>query len=1587
MGMDHSPLRGLDLPTPTISVFTPAVHGVVGIDQSSLFACFAKSGFKHAELVKKTDGASPKFSFQVDTPKLIKEMATAVLWKLVHPLVVKGASKVIFYLDGETTGVKFAASELRDNAIRSSFLRASLEVRIEDYGAAKNRLLRLLKPALVRLVVLKALDLMESENPFKSWRIQAEKKDCDRLEADEMLHSDFLRKEIQTVISTDNDLSAARNVPCLLIKKVRNDVLVQVLQRPANPFSSLCRLVKSDLANFVGVGAKTVSTLLRSIADSSSSIMDNWGQAHLELLRAFQAGISTPSLELVKKFCAKSDAVIDLALTNLKPSNREIIVRWGMADRFDSDAALKKALRSAYFYDFIPLFGKHALEDIGLDDLAALYKMTVQRTRVVLPEQCSSSPIEFTIPSVPDSLSRLLQRLDELQAFEQTCELKSLRFSKELVQLTPDTFLFEEYKKERKRGKVVPAKVETCKLGSASNQKQLFLRKMASQDGGQPIMQRARSSSEDSVLTELTLEDDTLSEPEENFMTRNKMEWDAIERAIEENQDPVRAAIRNYPAVIDKVFTSSQRGFNSRGWQARDDRGGLQPLKCNDALFFETQVEPFISQFSECTKVVSAKGEGAYPELVKLWFGSLAGEEAKAYQSTFRGDYSASAREKLLDLFDRYLERWKNEQQRQLLPRWENDILPRLGKHAVNDLDEFLSEYYRRALLVAQKILAYRRPSSAIDKYLIAANIFYLQERKMQVENDTATVEEEEQDDDAALDEIEQAELEISAGDEDEEEDEMEEEQNDPSLYKRYASRTFAVSFVGEQTDGATSATTGATSATAGATSATRAGATSATAGATSAARARKKEKISERFKNILRRLVPGKDKGENPIFSQEEDSLKAVVGDRCTERVVKTMAAQGASQLGKLITDNVTRAFGNGEAASNSSNRDGANVSQLTVKSELLRAGGFSKLFRVPETAQISIGDTNGNAVFWFQRWEQDIDFGDAGEPMFLYRKRDERWLKFGEACLVEKSSGTQFELVRYRGRVQDGSSILVSIDEQNLFQYGLVCTKREASVGTVQLVKNAVIHKADLKAKFNKSKLRTAFIPAEVDLPAGFNRTQATTIRNQRVGNLQTSINQVLFGITNHSSFGVAPDLRAVPFRPSASPKAQADKSDSDSSETKTRSRVGAVYLVKDGEKREENDFDSIVSALRQKDGESYTVFVQLGRKIEQKRRSELQSIAAAANQKAFPTRLLASIPGARVGVSLKGNAKEEFIACLRKDKNTGIALMKFRFYLKPLGNGSFLLDALRLIECKKVQVLLPKNFGEKTQPFRGGISDPGMSSAHADTTPGVCVVGLDGIFELVEDLLVQKHEAQSRIVKLHQALTNSESTDVTLKPRRFNDTKQGTRSAQTTEGTGAQTPPTKRFRIDWKSVETVKVWIREFGAKKAYKKLNSWKHRFEKLGRRIEDKLESFYLQFAAAVARDPTIEVFFLPKLSLSTMKRTRAGTRRISQLVQHLSISKLDEYIQRAFARHGKKVVRISEWATTMTRPFPVQVQDGDSYRFIWTANPIRHEKYQQSETGFFAPRDVLASSSSMLASLCTPKTRRLEMDRYSPKRH
>ena len=796
------------------------------------------------------------------------------------------------------------------------------------------------------------------------------------------------------------------------------------------------------------------------------------------------------------------------------------------------------------------------------------------------------------------------------------------------------------------------------------------------------------------------------------------------------------------------------------------------------------------------------------------------------------------------------------------------------------------------------------------------------------------------------------------------------------------------------------------------------AGATSATAGA-ARRRGRKKKTYLEPFKEIWQRLVPGekhkeKHKGENPIFSQE-DSLKAAVGARCTENVLKTMAAQGASQLGKLITDNVRRAFGNGEASN-----DGANVSQLTVKSELLRAGGFSKLFGVPETAQITIGDTKGNAVFWFERWQQDIDFGGAGEPMFRYRKRDERWLKFGEACLVEKSSGTQFELVRYRGRVE-GSSILVSIDEENLFQYGLVCTKREASVGTVQLVKNAVIHKADLKAKFNKSKLVTAFIPVEEELPAGFNRTQATTIRNQRVGNLQTSINHVLFGITNHSSFGVAPDLHAVPLRPSASEKAQADKSgkaragksDSDSSlssssssgtKKSTQARVGAVYIVKDGEKENDFDFDSIVSALRQKDSGSYTVFVQLGRKIEMERRSELQRVATAAKQE-IPLRSLASIPGARVRVILKGNAKQEFIACLRRDNNTGIALMKFRFFLKPLGNGSFLLDALRLIECQKPQVYLPKNLGDTTQPFRGGISDPGLDSAHADTTPGVCVVGLDGIFELVKDLLVQKHEAQSRIVKLHQALTNSESTDVTLKPRttwRFNDKKQCTvencskyarhngdvcKKHATVQRTGTETPPTKRFRVDWESVETVKVWVREFGAKKGYKKLNSWKHRFEKLGCRIEDKLESFYLQFAAAVARDPTIEVLFLPKLSLSQMKRTRAGTRRISQLVQHLSISKLDEYIQRAFARQGKKVVRISEWATTMTRPFPVQVQDGDSNRFIWTANPIGREKYQQSEAGFFAPRDVLASSSSMLASLCTPKTRRLEMDRYRPRLH
>lgn len=611
---------------------------------------------------------------------------------------------------------------------------------------------------------------------------------------------------------------------------------------------------------------------------------------------------------------------------------------------------------------------------------------------------------------------------------------------------------------------------------------------------------------------------------------------------------------------------------------------------------------------------------------------------------------------------------------------------------------------------------------------------------------------------------------------------------------------------------------------------------------------------------------------------------------------------------------------------------------------------------------------------------------------------------LCFGEACIWEREdeedNKTKKVLVRFRGTNAKGEAILSQIlCAEDFLEDGLISVKEEGAVEHA-FVRSPTLYRASIRAKIDVLKLAGKKF-MNFDPPTGCSGTMKQKVLRQRLGNLVSSINHVLFGLARKSTFGRSPNLKAIPFTPFHSPKDQMLKEP----QNRTGNRVGAVFcLAPDSSK----DFG--LEQVRQAIKNGGAVYVQLGGAI-----ARASGVGDAAN-------------AAEVRILLKSRTdREAFCSCIIPDRGLveqgqNQALINGTFYLAPGRGGHFVLRTQWFHELPAgLTFNWPANFGQRTKPFRADYTDPGASS-QTTCGSGAGVIALQDLFDSggIAALLDKQFEAQSRVTRLNNAAHKSVAADTSdIKAPSLNPDHRRAKSAfpcsECSRGSSNPNPrygvkaETKRSsccrtcsataptytqgtgqgleegcKINWKEDQAIEQWIEKVGSKKAFRKLNKWKHRHLDLTLKIKAKLDGFFRQYGAAIARDPSSDLLFLPKLTLKAMKKTRPGTKRIRQLLQHLSLAKLDDAIRRACRRTGKRVVRCKEWATTIKRPFAIKVEYENGEIEVYEANPIGPSKFQASETGLLVPRDFAAASHGIPASVGTSKRHRQDIDALRP---
>ena len=1412
---------------------------------------------------------------------------------------------------------------------------------------------------------------------------------CGLQEGDEIIHDWYLQGKIKAYVSTDLDISAARSVPRLIIAKK----CLRLETWQPNPFISTSRLVVSDLASFKGAGAARLRLAICSLDQAKlKQLSDDWLRARNDLVECKPPGAAEASLLQNLSFLSSCHDIVQAIVGALQIQQVDIELDWFLKESGEPHwQAIERALFAAFLYDHMVLFSSSLSQLAELDDdaagwpnscnteskskmrqvvkdLARLREAQIDRVRLTFQPTGNTTVVKenehhsvLMVPQCPASVTKFITRDNdekEHNMLDQVARSRKLN----LVLLSEDDkkALTLALTVSMKRGKIRARSKDVLQgnilcLASANDSYERLV-SLRSRDPQVSPETESEDEDEDEEDEEVAVQEakkkKTCRRPgsggggggggkrkrkgkgklgkgpkkarkkTRSFEDRHSDEFSQTLQAINDAKDPLGAGFRNFAPIETAAYISGIYAVHRHGWQSKGKNWKTAPLEEGDHLPLQ-KVTPLLSPFAEMTSIIVCNKDGGLPALAQQWFGSGEDELQKVIADHKRVIGSTEAKNKVKQQFENLLAVWRKKQVPIITARIDDFNKDR--EEAIG-IEAFLDVYCNRARLVFEKFLCYWRPCSSRNTIAVASNIYFLIDRFVVLENDTSPNEEVEIDSEDIENLLDEANL-------CEEEDDGEADDD------------------GDDGD-------------------------------------------------------DGDDEGEShtPPKQRGTASFKTKL-DKSTRQVLREVSNYGLNLMGMEITSSIQKYMGPGDQSLGPEE----GLTKISLKSEIVRCGGIGTLFGLPNGEELRIGKKSMTCNKWSNQWKKSVSLGvHQGLLKYSNRKRKQETktgLCFGEACIWEREdeedNKTNKVLVRFRGTNAKGEAILSQIQcAEDFLEDGLISVKEKGAVEHA-FVRSPTLYRASIRAKIDVLKLAGKKF-MNFDPPTGCSGTMKQKVLRQRLGNLASSINHVLFGLARVSTFGRSPNLKAVPFTPN-----HTTKNDPTLNVTKRKSRVGAVYCRPSDSA--ERDFNLVhVQQAIQSGGE---VYVQLG-----------NAIASASG-----VRDAADVADVRILLKSKTDRKA-FASCIIPDRGfveQGVnqALINGTFYLAPGRGGHFVLRTQWFHELPELKFNWPANFGQRTKPFRADYTDPGASS-QTTCGSGAGVIALEDLFDSggIAALLDKQFEAQSRVTRLnnaaHKSVAAADTSDIkapSLNPdhRRAKsafpcykcsrgssnpnprygvkaETKRssccrtcGATASTYTQGTGQGLE--EGCKINWKEDQAIEQWIEKVGSKKAFQKLNKWKHRHLDLTRKINAKLDGFYRQYGAAIARDASSDLLFLPKLTLKAMKKTRPGTKRIRQLLQHLSLAKLDDAIRRACRRAGKKVVRCKEWATTIKRPFAIKVEYGNGEIEVYQANPIGPSKFQASETGLLVPRDFAAASHGIPASVGTSKQHRHKIDALRPR--
>jgi hypothetical protein len=668
-----------------------------------------------------------------------------------------------------------------------------------------------------------------------------------------------------------------------------------------------------------------------------------------------------------------------------------------------------------------------------------------------------------------------------------------------------------------------------------------------------------------------------------------------------------------------------------------------------------------------------------------------------------------------------------------------------------------------------------------------------------------------------------------------------------------------------------------------------------------------------------------------------------------------RQVATQDLPIIAKTIRKQCISLVGSGESNT-------PEVLHMSLRTEVLRCGGIAKAFDLPKNRRYCQVQLVGESLHTMKSIEEQWATGLSVTPNLVQFERQKNLDKvcFGELLLVEK--GTFLVLARYAGVSKENKNLYCPTSQQDALDNGARCAK---SVEMTRVIEYDTAYRLCLSPKVIALKTLKNAQKGEPSWKEVVERTDLLEgtidhIRLMQLVAFNTAISNILRGHQCKSTFAVEQRLRAIPMNGESS----------------------RVEIGEPGDHQGRSvELNEVRTKLLDRDGKG-RVFL-------------------------FP---FMTSNGA-VELSLGRHERRCLAACIcgtDTGGESGKARIRNRFYLKPSDHGNLLVDVLQETQVLKDKLWQrPSKTNRTSELCRAAFVDPNLPSFVQETSAGI-TIGLHELEAKLNKHFFQQRALQGHIDELQQLIERiwptaaaaagpepseeeSKSIDA-LRSTSYSPKKKvrdqlspriATPDANSDSGTAAAAAKASRPpapRMDWSNIDQVQ----QKGKSSAFRKLNKLKRLWVVIGNRINRIKTSEYRSFAASLARDPCFELSLLPELNLQQMRKRRGGPhagKRVSQLVQTLSMTELSAAIESSFKRTGKVRIKASEWATTKASPGPVQAHDGTS---VFVTHNIGPSKFKQHPLNNHKVMRDAASAQALKFKAATSKQVRSSKAHLSP---